>query len=178
MRGDVSDFGFTVTTIPSLRRYADERMLAMIEKDHNDMNLHDILNDGLGKYYFKLFSREHFQEENLLFWCEVESFKGREFYHADQFATLATNVYDKYISPTATMPVFISTISYLPRDVLISLVHVVISFFLQINIQNRLQDKVSKAIEEHCSGAKHHSKGRSSPDAPHFCGFPLALDFV
>jgi len=130
MRGDVSDFGFAVTTIPRLKSFAEERMLAVIEKDTVDMTLIDILQDGLGKYYFKLFSREHFQEENLLFWCEVESFKIREFYHADQFANAASSIYEKFIGDKAPM---------------------------QVNIEKRMQEKAHKVIDEHTTN---HSKGR------------------
>ena len=46
------------------------------ERSRNFRHLDEVLRDSLGFSFFRKFCREHYQEENLIFWLEVERLKG------------------------------------------------------------------------------------------------------
>jgi len=62
----------------SLKSFAEERKFEEYKEIH-DVDLKELLQDSLGLHYFRKFAVRHFQEENVLFWCEVNYYNNGEY---------------------------------------------------------------------------------------------------
>lgn len=61
-----------------LRSFAEERKFEEY-KDLENVDLKTLMKDSLGLHIFRKFAARHFQEENVLFWCEVNHFNSGEY---------------------------------------------------------------------------------------------------
>lgn len=77
-----------------------------------------LLQDPVGVRYFSEFLKKEFSEENILFWQACESFSQIPEHDKKQLSYKAKDIYNRFLSSKATMPVNIDSQAQLAGDVL------------------------------------------------------------
>ncbi|KAK7176899.1 hypothetical protein R3I93_000978 [Phoxinus phoxinus] len=77
-----------------------------------------LLQDPVGVRYFSEFLKKEFSEENILFWQACECFSQVPEHEKNQLSQKAKEIYNRFLSSKATMPVNIDSQAQLADDVL------------------------------------------------------------
>uniref|UniRef100_A0A8C6EDX7 Regulator of G-protein signaling 12 n=1 Tax=Moschus moschiferus TaxID=68415 RepID=A0A8C6EDX7_MOSMO len=102
----------SLPSVQSCRRLRERRVASWA------VSFERLLQDPLGVRYFSDFLRKEFSEENILFWQACEYFNHVPAHDKKELSCRAREIFSKFLSSKATMPVNIDSQAQLADDIL------------------------------------------------------------